>query len=1038
MSVHTPKTSHLCRRRSPTFLPAIALTVGLLVTTKHATAQIVPVCDRTPEVRDEIVKLVPEVSDCADVTEAHLAAIEGEFFHGGWYDALPTWAGGPHLARVAPPQVEELRAGDFSGLSSLKILYLDRTPLASLPQGVFAGLSSLEELHLDRTQLSTLPEGVFVGLPSLKRLNLFQSQLTILPEGVFAGLSSLKELYLFENQLNALPEKVFAGLSSLERLHLGGNQPASLPEGVFAGLSSLERLTLSHNQLDTLPKGIFSDLASLKELDLNNNDLISLPVNVFSSLSSLERLNLNHNLLDTLSQGVFAGLSALESLDLSDNQLTQLPAGVFAVLFSLEGLSLSHNQLTRLPVGVFAGLSALESLDLSDNQLTQLPAGVFAGLFSLEYLSLSRNQLTHLPVGVFADLSALESLNLSDNQLADLPVGVFSGLFALKKLLLDHNRLTHFPEGIFSGLSSLREVEAERNAATPLGIRVSLERVGRGRFKARADTGAPRTIFLTVSVVNGVINGGSNSIVIPTGSMESSVVTVSRHPRTSAAVSVDIDSFRRNHYLYSYPYLPGLEPVRSPDLPLVVLEPGVDPVVDLTFAHFGNGTSIRSELVLVNLGSLPLLPAIFFYDKAGHLIDSTSVVDIRNNLYLRADGGLGVWTAIPPLGELTISTHGRGDLITGSARVVAAGPMGGVLRFDGSDLGVAGVGSSPALQDIVFPVRRQLSGVNTGAAFHNLEPHPTIVNCQLMQDGEMLEETAVLLAANGQTARFIDEMFSATETSSFVGSVRCAAPGDELFTGLALEMDFQNRVFTTLPMVPVPAGRTQDYTQLHFPHFANGSSITSDLVFVNVAAGPIHPAIYFYDRAGRLIAPELVVDIGEDLQVRADGALTMQAEVAPLGELTISTHGRGDLVTGSVKVIADGPIGGFLRFDNPEIGVTGVGASEDVHAAIFPVRHQARGIRTGTAIRNLQDNSVPVTCQLTQSGRVLEEKKFRLPSNGQTTRFVDEWFPEAVTSDFEGAVRCTVPDRGRFTGLALEMDADNRIFTTLPVVPFRR
>ena len=33
-------------------------------------AQITPVCDRTPEVRDEIVKLVPGVSNCADVTEA--------------------------------------------------------------------------------------------------------------------------------------------------------------------------------------------------------------------------------------------------------------------------------------------------------------------------------------------------------------------------------------------------------------------------------------------------------------------------------------------------------------------------------------------------------------------------------------------------------------------------------------------------------------------------------------------------------------------------------------------------------------------------------------------------------------------------------------------------------------------------------------------------------------------------------------------------------------------------------------------------------
>ena len=32
-------------------------------------------------------------------------------------------------------------------------------------------------------------------------------------------------------------------------------------------------------------------------------------------------------------------------------------------------------------------------------------------------------------------------------------------------------------------------------------------------------------------------------------------------------------------------------------------------------------------------------------------------------------------------------------------------------------------------------------------------------------------------------------------------------------------------------------------------------------------------------------------------------------------------------------------------------------------------------------------------------------------------------------------MRCTAPDEGQFTGVAVELDAASRIFTTLPVVP---
>ena len=111
----------------------------------------------------------------------------------------------------------------------------------------------------------------------------------------------------------------------------------------------------------------------------------------------------------------------------------------------------------------------------------------------------------------------------------------------------------------------------------------------------------------------------------------------------------------------------------------------------------------------------------------------------------------------------------------------------------------------------------------------------------------------------------------------------------------------------------------------------------------HVAIPPIRPALYFYDKEGNPIAAESVVEITGDLEVRADGGLSVRTEMEPLGELTISTHGRGELVSGSVRVVSDGPIGGVLRFDLPGIGVAGVGASQPVRDAIFPARRQAGG-----------------------------------------------------------------------------------------------
>ena len=377
----------------------------------------------------------------------------------------------------------------------------------------------------------------------------------------------------------------------------------------------------------------------------------------------------------------------------------------------------------------------------------------------------------------------------------------------------------------------------------------------------------------------------------------------------------------------------------------------------------------------------------------------------------------------------------------GPLRVVAEDPIGGVLRFNLPGIGVAGVGASQPVQDALFPARRQAGRISTAAAIQNPEEEAMVVSCRLMKAGAVLEEVEIPLEANGQEARFIEEVFTRTDTSDFVGLVRCTAPG--MFTGVAVELDADNRIFTTLPVLPVEQTEGTDKDAgLDFAYFANGASISSSIVLVNVsglhlvgpftlAGHPVRPSLYFYDKKGNSIAAESVVDVLGDLQVTGDGALTVRKELPPLGQLTISTHGRGEVVTGSVKVVADGPIGGVLRFDLPGVGATGVGASQPLTDALFPARRKEGGISTAVAIRNLEEQELMVSCQLMQAGEVLEEADVELEANGQDGRFIQEVFTATDTTDFAGLVRCRA--EGEFAGVAVELDAGNGIFTTLPV-----
>ena len=192
--------------------------------------ELTAVCDRTQQVRDAIVAIVPGVDDCKDVTSTHLAVISN--------------------LNLSNQEINALKAGDFDGLSALTSLSIGNNQLTSLPTNIFSGLSSLTRLDLGSNKLSSLHEDIFSGLTLLNRIYLSYNNLSSLPEDIFSGLSSLQSLALGNNNLSSLPAGIFSGLSSLDWLTLSSNSLSQLPDGIFSGLSSLRSLSLTENSVD--------------------------------------------------------------------------------------------------------------------------------------------------------------------------------------------------------------------------------------------------------------------------------------------------------------------------------------------------------------------------------------------------------------------------------------------------------------------------------------------------------------------------------------------------------------------------------------------------------------------------------------------------------------------------------------------------------------------------------------------------------------------------------------------------------------------
>ena len=294
---------------------------------------LIPLSDRTPQVRDAIVAAVPGVNSANDVTAAHLAAITS--------------------LSVRSRDIMALRSGDFDGLTALTTLSVGGTKLSSLPAVVFDNLPTLTELYLGGN-----------------------NDLNTLPAGIFDNLTALKKLYLNDNGMSSVRSRVFDNLTTLEELGLKGNDLRSLPSGIFDNLTALKKLDMSYNELVSLRSGVFDNNTALTELHLYYNDLNSLPSGIFDNNTALTTLTIWENNLSSLSADIFDNNTALTNLSIGFNNFSSLPSGIFEKLTNLIGLGLLGNQFRSLPNGIFNGLPTLTSLNVSQNPVDPLPLTV--------------------------------------------------------------------------------------------------------------------------------------------------------------------------------------------------------------------------------------------------------------------------------------------------------------------------------------------------------------------------------------------------------------------------------------------------------------------------------------------------------------------------------------------------------------------------------------------------------------------------------------------------------------------------------------
>jgi hypothetical protein len=246
---------------------------------------------------------------------------------------------------------------------SVRELKITHTNSSLIPKNTFAELRNLEKLDLGFNKIEAIDAQTFTGLGSLKLLWISGNKIKSIPGNTFSELKKLGTLRLDHNQIEAIDSGLFRGLGSLKVLYIHGNGIKSISGNTFVELGNLELLSLWQNQIEGIDETTFQGLGSLRELSIHDNRIKLIGANAFGVLKNLELLTVHNNQLESVDELTFNGLVSVKSLVILHNKLKSIPINTFSELEKLEELWLDHG-LNR--EGLFAGLGSLKKVNGKD------------------------------------------------------------------------------------------------------------------------------------------------------------------------------------------------------------------------------------------------------------------------------------------------------------------------------------------------------------------------------------------------------------------------------------------------------------------------------------------------------------------------------------------------------------------------------------------------------------------------------------------------------------------------------------------------
>ena len=398
------------------------------------------------------------------------------------------------------------------------------------------------------------------------------------------------------------------------------------------------------------------------------------------------------------------------------------------------------------------------------------------------------------------------------------------------------------------------------------------------------------------------------------------------------------------------------------------------------FAQFGDGQSLFSQVSVLNLDPASQSQVTLeLNDDLGQPISvdlNGDVIDGRQELL------------ISPNGLASLKTDGQGLLQAGSAIVSGNTELSGLILF-GGDFGLAGVGSSQPLRELIAPIETR-SGVNTGLAMMGLGADVTI-DLQLRDSqGTLVASADVPLGAKDHSSRFVDELDwdSPPDFADFSGSIRASARSQ--FAATVIRQS--EGEFATLPV----AARTTLARPLFFAQFGDGDSITSQVTLLNLDPDNTASAtLHLFDDSG---AP-LDVTVG-GTPVNGKMELVIPAD----GTVTLVSGGKGPLQTGSAMVTSDRALAGVILFSGP-FGVAGVGESRPLRRMAAPME-TSPGVNTGVALVGL-DEDLAIELELRdEQGNQVSRADVVLAAHAHSSRFVNEfqWDTPPDFTNFRGTL----------------------------------